>query len=256
MLFLWCSIPFRLVISDSNCWYTVRVCTNTAVAPTPRPHTHTHTLTLSLTHTHVHILSHTMQSITVPAQGLLNALVYGWTREDFVHTIMHRRETSASHFSDEGSAINSGSYRSSILASRALSVNKGYSNSRSYRSLNSTSGKFKWIKLEICCGWLSFYWCGNYVFVCVNGLLWEDYYWCQVSIYSGLLLFCIVVLFLNVIVFVLRPLFVNMVAIVVFDLLHNVLIFMSYAYAMRGVESIAMTIWICTVWLSISAAVQ
>ena len=83
------------------------------------------------------------QSITVPAQGFLNALVYGWTREDFVHTIMHRRDTSASRFSDEGSAINSGSYRSSILASRALSVNKGFSNSRSYRSLNSTSGKFK-----------------------------------------------------------------------------------------------------------------
>ena len=25
-----------------------------------------------------------MQSITVPSQGFLNAIVYGWTREDFV----------------------------------------------------------------------------------------------------------------------------------------------------------------------------
>ena len=84
------------------------------------------------------------QSVTVPAQGFLNALVYGWTREDFVHTIMHRRDTSASRFSDEGSEIRSGSYRSSILASRALSVNnKSFSNSKSYKSLNSTSGRFK-----------------------------------------------------------------------------------------------------------------
>ena len=120
MLFLWCFLPFRLVhihISSHNL--------------------HPLSLSLSLSHTH------TTQSITVPAQGFLNALVYGWTREDFVHTIMHRRDTSGSHFSNEGSAINSGSYRSSILASKALSVNKGYSNSRSYRSLNSTSGKFK-----------------------------------------------------------------------------------------------------------------
>lgn len=95
------------------------------------------------------------QSITVPVQGFLNALVYGWTREDFVHTIMHRRDTSASHFSDEGSAINSGSYRSSILASRALSVNKGFSNSRSYRSLNSTSGKFKW---NLANGFMIWFW--------------------------------------------------------------------------------------------------
>lgn len=86
-----------------------------------------------------------MQSFTVPLQGFLNALVYGWTREDFIHTIMHRRGTSGSRFSDEESEIRSGSYRSSILASRALSVNnsKGFSFSKSYRSLNNTSGKFK-----------------------------------------------------------------------------------------------------------------
>ena len=28
-----------------------------------------------------------MQSITVPLQGFLNALVYGWTRDDFVQAI-------------------------------------------------------------------------------------------------------------------------------------------------------------------------
>ena len=28
-----------------------------------------------------------MQSVTVPLQGFLNALVYGWTREDFVYVM-------------------------------------------------------------------------------------------------------------------------------------------------------------------------
>lgn len=28
-----------------------------------------------------------MQSITVPLQGFLNAIVYGWTREDFVQAV-------------------------------------------------------------------------------------------------------------------------------------------------------------------------
>lgn len=86
----------------------------------------------------------TFQSITVPLQGFLNALVYGWTRQDFIYSVMHRRATSGSHFSDDESERLSGSYRSSIMASRALGVNgKGFSISKSYRSFNSASGKFK-----------------------------------------------------------------------------------------------------------------
>ena len=32
-----------------------------------------------------------LQSLTVPLQGLLNAVVYGWTREDFVKTVTAER---------------------------------------------------------------------------------------------------------------------------------------------------------------------
>ena len=49
-----------------------------------RTHTHTHTHTHI--HTHMHTHTHT-QSISVPLQGFLNAIVYGWTREDFVKAI-------------------------------------------------------------------------------------------------------------------------------------------------------------------------
>ena len=49
---------------------------------------HTHSCTYTRAHTHTH--THT-QSITVPLQGFLNALVYGWTREDFLHVIVRNR---------------------------------------------------------------------------------------------------------------------------------------------------------------------
>ena len=32
-------------------------------------------------------IPHTLQSVTLPVQGFLNALVYGWTREDFVYLV-------------------------------------------------------------------------------------------------------------------------------------------------------------------------
>ncbi len=43
--------------------------------PLPPPHTHTH-----------------IQSVTVPLQGFLNALVYGWTREDFIHVMKYNNK--------------------------------------------------------------------------------------------------------------------------------------------------------------------
>ncbi|XP_064392957.1 transmembrane protein 116-like [Halichondria panicea] len=36
-----------------------------------------------------------LQSVTVPLQGFLNALVYGWTREDFLHVMAYSKETPA-----------------------------------------------------------------------------------------------------------------------------------------------------------------
>ena len=42
-------------------------------------------------HTHTHTCTH-IQSVTVPLQGFLNALVYGWTREDFLRVIVRKRE--------------------------------------------------------------------------------------------------------------------------------------------------------------------
>ena len=32
-----------------------------------------------------------MQSLTAPLQGFLNAIVYGWTREEFFKAITHRK---------------------------------------------------------------------------------------------------------------------------------------------------------------------
>ena len=37
------------------------------------------------------------QSLTAPLQGILNALVYGWTREDFLRTIYNRKRRKESH---------------------------------------------------------------------------------------------------------------------------------------------------------------
>ncbi len=44
--------------------------------------------TLTCTHTHTHTHTHT-QSLTVPLQGFLNAMVYGWTRDDFVKAVVN-----------------------------------------------------------------------------------------------------------------------------------------------------------------------
>ena len=33
------------------------------------------------------------QSITVPLQGFLNAIVYGWTREDFLHVMTSTKKS-------------------------------------------------------------------------------------------------------------------------------------------------------------------
>ena len=35
----------------------------------------------------MHAHFNTMQSLTVPIQGFLNAIVYGWTRDDFVYLV-------------------------------------------------------------------------------------------------------------------------------------------------------------------------
>ena len=47
------------------------------------------------------------QSFTAPLQGFLNALVYGWTREDFMRTIAQKRSQSNAHGGN--AAINSSS---------------------------------------------------------------------------------------------------------------------------------------------------
>ena len=41
-----------------------------------------------------------MQSITVPLQGFLNAIVYGWTREDFLYIMVSssRQEHSTNNY--------------------------------------------------------------------------------------------------------------------------------------------------------------
>ena len=55
-------------------------------------------------------MSHTycyIQSVTVPLQGFLNALVYGWTREDFLHVIVRSRNDMFSVDSDRNNNFNS-----------------------------------------------------------------------------------------------------------------------------------------------------
>ena len=37
------------------------------------------------------------QSVTVPLQGFLNAMVYGWTREDFLNVMAKPKESSAAN---------------------------------------------------------------------------------------------------------------------------------------------------------------
>lgn len=53
-----------------------------------------------------------MQSLTAPLQGFLNAIVYGWTREEFFKAITNKRinsEVSVSRAANEGdSLLNSG----------------------------------------------------------------------------------------------------------------------------------------------------
>ena len=36
-----------------------------------------------------------MQSLTLPLQGFLNAVVYGWTRDDFVQKVTRSKEAAA-----------------------------------------------------------------------------------------------------------------------------------------------------------------
>ena len=47
------------------------------------------------------------QSVTVPLQGFLNALVYGWTREDFLHVIVRSRDDVFTVDSGRSNNINS-----------------------------------------------------------------------------------------------------------------------------------------------------
>ena len=56
----------------------------------------------SLAYTHAHV-----QSVTVPLQGFLNALVYGWTREDFLYIITRNQNDIFSVDSVRSNNINS-----------------------------------------------------------------------------------------------------------------------------------------------------
>ena len=55
-------------------------------------HTHTHTREVVYMYYYMHddtydcMPTHT-QSVTVPLQGFINAIVYGWTREDFLASV-------------------------------------------------------------------------------------------------------------------------------------------------------------------------
>lgn len=54
------------------------------------PCTHAHIQIHPCTHTHIHIHSYA-QALFVPLQGFLNAIVYGWTREDFLDVMASNR---------------------------------------------------------------------------------------------------------------------------------------------------------------------
>ena len=45
------------------------------------------------------------QSITVPLQGFLNAIVYGWTREDFLYVMAGGVITEAEQLNDETARV-------------------------------------------------------------------------------------------------------------------------------------------------------
>ena len=63
-----------------------------------------------------------LQSITVPLQGFLNAIVYGWTREDFVQAVRSQSVNTQNEddklFRDQGSV----SYDNGFLNSTADST--------------------------------------------------------------------------------------------------------------------------------------
>ena len=68
---------------------------------------------------------HTLQSVTLPVQGFLNAIVYGWTREDFVYLVSLKSQLSERELEESMDETLEDAEDSGILLSSAKQEGRG-----------------------------------------------------------------------------------------------------------------------------------
>ena len=83
----------------------------------------------------IHTYIHT-QSITVPLQGFLNAIVYGWTRGDFVRMIKHRNSATLTSRTSEEESDTETVYERSLLADKKSWSRSPTASGKSSKNLN------------------------------------------------------------------------------------------------------------------------